>query len=112
MQFEIWNKLEKQRDEKNPFLQGFKFDDGSEFYLEPLFLTQLEGLAQRRPEDMNKIYQAMEEIVHKHKKVVFIADDEESMSEVDGAIYRTIFDITDPLLIFVEDKSRGSDYGD
>jgi DNA-binding transcriptional ArsR family regulator len=27
-------------------------------------------------------------------------------------IYREIFDITDPLHIFVEDKSRGSDYGD
>jgi hypothetical protein len=35
-----------------------------------------------------------------------LTDDEE------GFIILEIFDITDPLKIYVEDKSRGSDYGD
>ena len=32
--------------------------------------------------------------------------------EKDGYVILEITDITDPLHIFVEDKSRGSDYGD
>ena len=54
----------------------------------------------------------MEEVVRKNKKVVFTADFENPQTEVEGYIYLEIHDITDPLCIFVEDKSRGSDYGD
>ena len=32
--------------------------------------------------------------------------------EKEGFIYLEITDVTDPLHIYVEDKSRGSDYGD
>ncbi|HBS10188.1 MAG TPA: hypothetical protein DEA28_00375 [Firmicutes bacterium] len=57
---------------------------------------------------MNKLY----EIVLNNKKVIFTADYEYPACYKEGFIYREITDITDPLLIFVEDKSRGSDYGD
>ena len=45
--------------------------------------------------------------------VVFVGEEDyEITKDVEGAIYLTIQDVCDPLLIFVEDKSRGSDYGD
>ena len=50
--------------------------------------------------------------VRKNKKVIFIGDFETNTFEKDGYIILEITDITDPLQIFVEDKSRGSDYGD
>ena len=50
--------------------------------------------------------------MRKNKKVIFIGDYETNTFEKDGYIVLEITDITDPLHIFVEDKSRGSDYGD
>lgn len=54
----------------------------------------------------------MEIIVKKNRLVVFTGDFESSPTEAEGAIYLEITDITNPLHIYVEDKSRGSDYGD
>ena len=54
----------------------------------------------------------MERIVKRNHLVVFIGDDDEEITDVNGAIYLTVQDITNPLQIYVEDKSRGSDYGD
>ena len=50
--------------------------------------------------------------MRRNKKVIFIGDFETNTFEKDGYIILEITDITDPLQIFVEDKSRGSDYGD
>ena len=54
----------------------------------------------------------MERVVRKNKLVVFTGEFEAPFTKIEGAIYLEIFDITDKLQIFVEDKSRGSDYGD
>ena len=54
----------------------------------------------------------METIVKKNKRVIFAGDFEEPLTRrnVDDFIILEIFDITDKLQIYVEDKSRGSDY--
>ena len=54
----------------------------------------------------------MEELVKKHKKIVFTGNFENPLTEIDNYIFLEITDVTDPLQIFAEDKSRGSDYGD
>ena len=54
----------------------------------------------------------LDAMVRKEHRIIFTADFENPWITRDGFIYREISDITDPLLIFVEDKSRGSDYGD
>ena len=52
-------------------------------------------------------------IVKKNKKVVFTGNFEFPQTETDeDYIILEITDVTDPLKIYVEDKSRGSDYGD
>ena len=54
----------------------------------------------------------MKQLVIQNKKVVFTLDYESPLTKADGYVYLEITDVTDPLGIYVEDKSRGSDYGD
>ena len=99
-------------DKQNHFSTLFSYEDGSLFYIEPVFYTQLLGFKQRYPNEFPLILKQMEIIVKKNRLVVFTGDFESSPTEAEGAIYLEITDITNPLHIYVEDKSRGSDYGD
>lgn len=104
--------LTKLADEKNPFSAFYEYADGSRFYIEPVFYTHLMGFKEHHLNDYDLIIQEMERIVHKNKHVVFTGNYENPQTEVDGYIFLEITDVTNPLHIFVEDKSRGSDYGD
>ena len=95
-----------------PLATKYAFED-SVFYVEPMFYTQMQGMKTLRPEEFDRLMEGFKEIIKKHKKVIFTADfDSPYINDLDGFIYREIGDISDPLCIFVEDKSRGSDYGD
>lgn len=113
MIFPEFNDLEVINDANNPFCNCYRLDDGSIFYVEPIFYTQLQGFKEHLPNDYPKIIARMLEVVRKNKKVVFVGTFEFPQTVVEeGYIYLEISDITDPLCLFVEDKSRGSDYGD
>ena len=100
-------------DPNNPFCNLYQIDAETLFYVEPVFYTQLKGFKERHTiEDYQRIIDRMLEVVKKYKKVVFVGNFENPQTEVEGFIFLEITDITDPLKIFVEDKSRGSDYGD
>ena len=90
----------------------YQYDDGSMFYVEPIFHTQLEEFGKHHYDAIPRILEEMERVVRKNKLVVFTGEYESPLTKCEGAIYLEIFDITDKLRIFVEDKSRGSDYGD
>lgn len=111
-EYEEWKNLKKLIDENNPFSTLYAYEDGSKFYIEPVFYTQLEGFRLHHPNSVHLILDEMERIVKGNRKVVFAGDDDFPLTKTDDAIYLSIFDITNKLLIFVEDKSRGSDYGD
>lgn len=99
-------------DKNNPFCTLFEYEDGSRFYIEPQFYTMLKGFEERYRDRYQEILSRMEEVVKRNKKVIFTGDFESPQTEADDYIILEIFDITNPLQIFVEDKSRGSDYGD
>ncbi|MBR0295134.1 MAG: hypothetical protein IJQ67_04435 [Bacilli bacterium] len=111
-QYEEFKHLKIIEDKHNPFCTLYEYDDGSRFYIEPAFYTQLLGFKEKRESDYPRILKRMEEVVRKNKRVVFTSEYENPQTEVEGYIYLEISDITDPLNIYVEDKSRGSDYGD
>lgn len=90
----------------------FILDDGSSFFMEPSFYSQLQGVKSRFKERYNEVINSLLNIVKKHHKVYFTSNFEEYLLDVDGYIYLEIEDILNPLNIFPEDKSRGSDYGD
>ena len=107
-----WKELQFEVEKTNSFTAKFIYPNGDTFYVEPVYYYKLRSLYQHHSDRFNEILLEMERIVHKYHKVVFINDEDEEITEVDGAVYLTIQDVCDPLQIFVEDKSRGSDYGD
>ena len=100
------------QDEKNKLVHMYRDSEGNTFYVEPGFYEGLMGFAEKRGEDYSRIMAEIDRLIKKHHKIIFTADFENPWIERDGYVYKEIFDITDPLQIFVEDKSRGSDYGD
>ena len=113
MIYEEFNNFKEVKDPKNPFCNHYVLDSGESFYVEPAFYTQFKGFKDRHPDEVcQKIIDKMIEVVKKNKQVVFVGNFENPQTEVEGHIFLEITDITDPLKIFVEDKSRGSDYGD
>ncbi len=104
--------LRKEEDKNNPFCALYFYPSGESFYIEPVFYTQLMGFKDHFADKFHLIIEKMEELVLKNKKIVFTGNFENPLTAVDDYIYLEITDVTDPLQIFAEDKSRGSDYGD
>lgn len=100
------------QDPLNGLVHAYVDEEGNLFYVEPGFYDGLLGFKERRPEAFPRIMEELDRLVKSLHKVIFTADFENPWIDREGFIYREIADITDPLLIFVEDKSRGSDYGD
>jgi len=104
--------LIKKEDKNNPYSTLYFYESGESFYIEPVFYTQLKGFKYHHPKEFHRILKEMERLVKKNKKIVFTGNFERPLTSVDNYLYLEITDVTNPLCIFVEDKSRGSDYGD
>ena len=112
MIFEEFKDLRQELDKNNPFSNFYFYETGESFYVEPAFYTQLMGFKEQHKDRFPEILNRMKEVVMANKKVVFTANYESPLTEAEGYIYLEITDVTDPLKIYAEDKSRGSDYGD
>jgi len=113
MIFEEFKHLKQIEDKKNPFCNLYEIDKDTHFYVEPVFHTQMLGFKERiSAGDYQRIIDRIIEVAKKNKKVIFTGNFEFPQTEQEGYIILEITDITNPLQIFVEDKSRGSDYGD
>jgi hypothetical protein len=112
MNYLEFSHLKQLEDPQNPFSRLYEYPTGERFYVEGSFYTQLCGLEQMKPNSICDIINEMEAIVKNYKKVIFTMDYENPVTHIDGFIYQEITDITDALGIYIEDKSRGSDYGD
>ena len=108
-----FNEFKQVEDKENPFCNLYYLPTGECFYIEPVFYTHLKGFHDLREKEYPRIIERMIEVVKKNKKVIFTGNFECPQTlTTDDFIILEINDITDPLQIFVEDKSRGSDYGD
>ena len=112
MRYEEFKDFKELKDDKNPFSTLYELESGERFYIEPVFYTMLRGFKDHHKDKYQSIVNKIIETVKKEKRVVFTGNYECPLTVVDGYIYLEITDITDPMQIFVEDKSRGSDYGD
>ncbi len=102
----------KEKDSNNPYTDCYCLKNGDKFYIEPVFLLKLSGMKQFASERFDDIIDEMKRLVEKNHLIVFVGDDDEEITNVEGAIYLTIQDVCNPIKVYVEDKSRGSDYGD
>lgn len=112
MNYEDFKQFKLVKDNDNPFTPHFVIDEETDFYIEPIVFTQLSGFKERHPDKYQLIIDSLISRVRQNKKVIFVGDYENYFTEKEGYIYLELLDITDPLKVFVEDKSRGSDYGD
>ena len=112
MKYQEWEHLETTIDKDNPLVELYHYPTGEMFFVEPAFYTQFSFLKKLHADRVQDILDEMEKMVKKEKKVIFCHDYEYPLIIKNGFVYLEIQDITDPLKIFVEDKSRGSDYGD
>ena len=112
MIYEEFSKYQTVIDPINHLVHCYQDEEGNLFFVEPGFYDGLIGFKEKRAERFDEIMASIDEVIKKNHKVIFTADFENPWIDREGFIYREIHDITDPLGIFVEDKSRGSDYGD
>lgn len=112
MNYEEFNELEKLDNEYTKFMKGFRFPDGQTFYIEPTFYTQLKTLKEIYPNEFPKVVEQMKKLVIERKKIIFVMDYEHPFIEIPDFKYLEITDVTNPIHVYYEDKSRGSDYGD
>ena len=112
MKYVEFENLKQIEDKNNPFSSLYELETGERFYIEPVFYTMLQGFKDHHPDKYSLIVEEILKVAKKNGKVVFTGNYECPLTNVEGYVYLEINDITDPLHIFVEDKSRGSDYGD
>ena len=112
MKYEIFKDYIVGVDPNHPFLVHVVVDKDSDFYFEPMVYTQLMGFKERHEDKFQLIVDEMIDRVKKNKHILFVGDYESYFEDIDGYIVLEVIDITNHLKIFVEDKSRGSDYGD
>lgn len=112
MEYIEWKNCKKNLDSGSELCPGYYLDEESKFIMEPAFYTQLKNLEPLYPDKFNLVIETINKVVKEKKKVFFTLDYESPFIELEGYIYLEIEDILDSLKIFVEDKSRGSDYGD
>lgn len=108
-EFDFYQEIQ---DPINHLVHCYQDEEGNTFFVEPGFYDGLLGFKEKRAERFDDLMNALDATVKKEHRVIFTADFENPWITREGYIYREIFDLTDPLKIFVEDKSRGSDYGD
>jgi hypothetical protein len=98
--------------ESNSLYEEYELEDGSKFYIEPNFYSQLKFLENTYVDDFPNVMAELINNVKRNKKVIFTADFENPVVHEEGFIYQEIEDITDKIKLFSGYISRGSDYGD
>ncbi len=113
MNYEEFKHLEEVSNPANPFVKGFKDKDNNVIFVEPSFYTQLTNFKELYNEkDFNRIIEYMLTLMKEKHHIVFTYDYENPFINIDNYIYLEFIDLCDKLKIYIEDKSRGSDYGD
>lgn len=110
--YKEWKNRKKLIDLRARYATCYENEDGSRFYIEPQFYTCLQAYKMLRPESYQNILNKLDEIVKKNRVVCFIGQEDNPLEDIDDAIYLTAIDVADRAQVLVEDKSRGSDYGD
>lgn len=112
MNYSEWADRQLMIDLRNKIAKCYKNKDGSIFYVEPGFYKAFEALKNIYPDRIDDVLRKMDELTSSNKKVVYVSDLDDPLVIVEKAKYITIFDLTDSIGLLLEDKSRGSDYGD
>ncbi len=95
MEFIEFKQYKKNQDERyDKYAPSYILDDGSIFYIEPNFYTQLINLKLHFDKEFEKLISSIIEITKKNKKVIFTGNyDSPLINDKKGFIYRDINDL-------------------
>lgn len=106
MEIKEFENLKKVKSEKYENVDLFELEDGSLFYVEPNFYTQLlyvkDHFLDKFPEIINKIF----EIAKRNKKMILTADFENPVVYEDDFYYREIGDVLGELGLHFDNKGN------
>ncbi len=102
----------KKVSENNSLFEEYELEDGSKFFIEPNFYSQLKFLKNTYVDEFPNVMEELIKNVKRNKKVIFTADFENPVVHEEGFVYQEIEDITNKIKLFSGYISRGSDYGD
>ncbi len=94
MEFKEFNQYKKNIDERyDKYCPSYILDDGSIFYIEPNFYTQLINLKLHFDKEFDKLISSIVEITKRNKKVIFTGNFDSPLVNKEGFIYRDINDL-------------------
>ncbi|MGI6644661.1 MAG: hypothetical protein ACOX28_02800 [Bacilli bacterium] len=108
---DIFPTLKKEKDKKYPFVDTYEYK-GHYFYIEPIYKVQFNRVSERFPSEVETLKNLMLERVSTYGTVVFTGDFTSPLVDEEEFTYVEIDDLLCELNLPIEDKSRGSDYGD
>jgi len=112
MKYIEWENLELMVDLRFKGVKCYKIKPGHIFYIEPSFYAGLMKVKDIYPNEYESVIECMNEISKKNAVTVYAGDTDSSFVDLENAIYLSVEDIVNKLKLGIDDKSRGSDYGD
>ena len=106
MEMNYFKNYKRIEDPKYPHINEYELEDGSRFFIEPNFYTQLRYAEDYFYDDFNKILEEIINITKKNKAVIFTADFENPVVFKDDFIYQEISDVLGHLGLHFDNKTN------
>lgn len=113
MDYEEFKSAKRIVDDEYKNIALFELEDGSRFYIEPNFYTQLLYVKDYFYDKYNEIIDKIFEIAKRNKKMIFTADFENPVVYKDDYYYRELGDVLGEVHLHFDNKSNpDSDWKD
>ncbi len=113
MEMKEFDSFKKVIDENYSHINLYELEDGSRFYVEPNFYTQLHYVKDHFYDFYEQIIEKMIEIVKRNKKMIFTADFENPVVYKHDYFYRELDDVLGELRLSFDNKGNpDSDWKD
>lgn len=113
MDYEEFKNAKRIVDDEYKNIALFELEDGSRFYIEPNFYTQLLYVKDHFYDKYNEIIDKIFEIAKRNKKMIFTADFENPVVYKDDYYYRELGDVLGEVHLHFDNKSNpDSDWKD
>ena len=108
-----FNKYKQIIDENYKDINLYELDDGSRFYIEPNFYTQLQYIKDHFVDHYEEIINKIIEITKRNKRMIFTADFENPVVYKDDYYYRELSDVLGEVKLHFDNKGNpDSDWKD
>lgn len=113
MKYPEFERLVNMVDLRNRFAACYRDENGNVFYIEPGFYKALQAIRNIYPDRYDEAIETVLLFASQNPITIFAQDGDNPIVEIEQkAVILSPADIIDRMGLIIEDKSRGSDYGD